>query len=188
MDLFCASPASTAICSSMVDHSMVRRSHHVRDRRKIPLPHVPCSSHLPINPRPYNYEKSSRGTYSKQGYELHRKSSADIHDLNSTATPDHDSSRYLLSDSPFVDWFSKSDDNQHHHHHGSALVPADQPAMKYRSLSAKNSLALKSSASTRSRHQCVQGEERPALAFSDSIIIVDIFAMVSMSSYIYDQI
>lgn len=144
IDLFCSSPASTAICSSMVDHSMVRRC------RKNPLPHVPCSSHLPINPRPY-YEKS-RKSYSKQSHEPNRKSAADdIHDINSSTAPDHDASRHLLSDSHFVDWFSKADDHDHDH------VPALVPAVKYRSPSSNNSPrpALKSSASTRSCHQVI---------------------------------
>ncbi|KAF3453808.1 hypothetical protein FNV43_RR04249 [Rhamnella rubrinervis] len=160
MDLFCGSPASTAICSSMVDHrSMVHRSHSSKDRhhhrRKNydQLPHFPCSSHLPINPRPHNNYEKSRNGYSKQSNQLRRKSSADILDLNSTTTtviPDPGSSRYLLSDSPLVDWFSESD-----HHHVPPLVPAQPASLKYRTLSSNDSCALKSSASTRSRHQVV---------------------------------
>lgn len=161
MDLFCGSPSSTAICSSVVDHrSMVHCSHsssdhHHRHRRKNydQLPHVPCSSHLPINPRPYNNYDKSRKSYSKQSGQLSRKSSADILDLNTTTTtiPDPDSSRYLLSDSPFVDWFSDSD-----HHHVLPLIPAQPTSLKCRSLRSNDSSALKSSASTRSRHQVIK--------------------------------
>ncbi|KAB1226052.1 Copper transport protein ATX1 [Morella rubra] len=149
MDIFCASPASTAICSSLEHRSMVRRgprpiferhnSYDSHERRKS-QPHVPCSSQLPINPRPY-YEKQRRSS-GKQS-DLHRKRSADINDLKSPPG----SSRYLLSDSPFIDWLSESEQPV------SALVSAE-PA-KPMLLSSKESPALKSSSSARSHDQVV---------------------------------
>ncbi|XWS71741.1 hypothetical protein CRYUN_Cryun03dG0164600 [Craigia yunnanensis] len=102
MDLFCASPASTAICFSVDHRTMVRRGHRPIDRQNS-KPYAPCSSQLPIIPRPH-HEKNRK------------RSSADIQDLNSPSG----SSRYLLSDRPFIDWLSESD-------RVSALVPA-QPA------------------------------------------------------------
>ncbi|KAJ0020716.1 hypothetical protein Pint_32305 [Pistacia integerrima] len=134
MDIFCSTPASTAVCSSMVNHRSIRRSHSSK-------PYAPCSSQLPIIPRPYH--EKSRKSSAKQS-DLHRKSSADISDLNST----HGLSQYLLSDKPFIDWLSESD-------RVSALVPADQSA-KSRHVSSNESLALiKSSSTTKSPQQVV---------------------------------
>ncbi|RVW57099.1 Protein sodium potassium root defective 2 [Vitis vinifera] len=89
VDLFCASPASTAICSSMDQRSMVRRgtrpiNHHnpyLSDRRRSrPLAPVPCSSRLPISPTLHHHK--SRKSSAKQT-DLRRKSSADKNDLTS---------------------------------------------------------------------------------------------------------
>ncbi|TXG73985.1 hypothetical protein EZV62_002564 [Acer yangbiense] len=138
MDIFCASPASTAICSSMVDHrrSLDGRRHRHRHRPVIARRYAPCnSSQLPIIPKPaaaynYNYHekiinrKSSSAattatTKQNEYTNLRRKSSADITDhLTSTSPPSgNSSSRYLLSDKPFIDWLSESDHHQHQHHH-----------------------------------------------------------------------
>lgn len=153
MDLFCSSPASTAICSSMEHrYSMVRhgparpdvdRRHnpHLHGRRKTQFhSHVPCTSisQLPINPKPY-YEKHRRSS-AKQS-DLHRKGSTDINDLN--RDPGR-SSRYLLSDTPLIDWLSESEPI-------SALVPVE--TAKPRGLSSNDSPALKSSSSSRSPEQ-----------------------------------
>ncbi|XP_062172193.1 protein SODIUM POTASSIUM ROOT DEFECTIVE 2 [Alnus glutinosa] len=151
MDIFCASPASTAICSSMEHRSMVRRgprpidrrNPHIHGRRKS-QPHVPCSSQFPINPKPY-YEKYRRSSSTSNQTDLRIKSSADINDLNSPPG----SSRYLLSDSPFIDWLS----DQSEPAGASALVPAE-PA-KPRRPSSNDSPALKSSFSARSHDQVV---------------------------------
>ncbi|KAG2673598.1 hypothetical protein I3843_13G086700 [Carya illinoinensis] len=155
MDLFCSSPASTAICSSMEHrYSMVRhgparpdvdRRHnpHLHGRRKTQFhSHVPCTSisQLPINPKPY-YEKHRRSS-AKQS-DLHRKGSTDINDLN--RDPGR-SSRYLLSDTPLIDWLSESEPI-------SALVPVE--TAKPRGLSSNDSPALKSSSSSRSPEQVV---------------------------------
>lgn len=151
MDLFCASPASTAICSSMEHRSMVRRgprpierrrNPQIHDRRKSQVPHVPCSSQFPINPKPY-YEKYRRSSANQT--DLRRKSSANvINDLNTTPPG---SSRYLLSDSPFIDWLSESSEPG-----AAALVPAE-PAKPRRLISSNDSPALKSSFSARSHDQ-----------------------------------
>ncbi|PHT68743.1 hypothetical protein T459_28230 [Capsicum annuum] len=111
IDLFCASPASTAICSSMDQRTMVRHGiRHQIDRKidrlgdprtpKIKTP-IPCSSHqLPFDPKNYYHQKIQKS----QDGKLRRKSSADVADLGG-------SSRYLLSDSttPFIDFLSSSD-------------------------------------------------------------------------------
>ncbi|GMY10760.1 protein SODIUM POTASSIUM ROOT DEFECTIVE 2 [Fagus crenata] len=150
MDIFCASPASTAICSSMEQRSMVRRgprpinrhNSHFHDRRKT-QPHVPCSSHLPINPKPY-FENHRKPSSAKQS-DIRRKSAASLlNDLNNGSPPG--SSRYLLSDKPFINWLSESEPV-------SALVPVEQP--KPKCLTSNHSLALKSSSSARSHDQVV---------------------------------
>ncbi|XP_021278908.1 protein SODIUM POTASSIUM ROOT DEFECTIVE 3 [Herrania umbratica] len=133
MDFFCSSPASTAICSSVDHRSMVRRGHRPIDRQNS-KPYAPCSSQLPVIPRPY-HEKNRKSSVKPS--DVRRKSSADTHDLNSPPG----SSRYLLSDRPFIDWLSESD-------RVSALVPA-QPA-KPKHVSSNDSPALKSSSSARS--------------------------------------
>ncbi|KAJ8750642.1 hypothetical protein K2173_015823 [Erythroxylum novogranatense] len=160
MDLFCASPASTAICSSLDQRSMVRRATRPIDRHSS-RPYAPCASHeLPIDPglfyekfrksssakqNDYLHGKSSAGSrdgnnHAKQS-ELRRKSSADISDVYSSSS----SSRYLLSDhdSPYIDWISESDKV-------SALVPS-HAIPKHRSSSHCGSPAWRSSPLARSR-------------------------------------
>ncbi|GFS42866.1 chloroplast-targeted copper chaperone protein [Actinidia rufa] len=142
IDLFCASPASTAICSSMDQRAMVRHgtrpisrhSRHISDR-KIPLPPIPCTSKLPIDPKPY-YQRNRKSSAMENDF--HRKNSADVKDLirndfrrKSSADVNHlisppGSSRYLLSDKPFFNLLSDSD-------HVKALVPSqnkDSPSLK----------------------------------------------------------
>ncbi|KAG6415454.1 hypothetical protein SASPL_122865 [Salvia splendens] len=92
IEVFCASPASTAICSSTDHRTIIRhgmRSVHrlgetPRSRRSNA---APCSSHLPLEPS------------AKDDDVLRRKSSADVHDL---------ASRRLLSNKPFLDFISDS--------------------------------------------------------------------------------
>ncbi|XP_057479273.1 protein SODIUM POTASSIUM ROOT DEFECTIVE 2-like [Actinidia eriantha] len=142
VDLFCASPASTAICSSMDQRAMVRHGmrpisrhyRHIGDR-KMPLPPIPCTSKLPIDPKPY-YQRNRKSSAKESDF--HRKNSADVKDLirsdfhrkNSADVKDlispPGSSRYLLSDKPFFDLLSDSD-------HVKALVPSqnkDSPSLK----------------------------------------------------------
>ncbi|MBA0745236.1 hypothetical protein Gogos_007817 [Gossypium gossypioides] len=143
MDLFCASQASTAICSSVDHRSMVRHGHRRIDRQNS-KPYAPCSSQLPIIPRPY-HEKSSKNSVKPS--DVRRKSSADLHDLKSSPA----SSTYLLSDRPFIDWLSESDPTV------SAFVPSQpsKPKLHVSSDNSNNSSALKSSSSARSRDQVV---------------------------------
>lgn len=114
MDLFCSSPASTAIVTYSMDHgSVVRRrssKSYDHDRRKN-QPHVPCSSQLPINPKPY-FEKHRKSSADKQNStDRHRKSSVHVNDLfthpTTTAAASGSSRRYLLGDAPFIDWVSE---------------------------------------------------------------------------------
>ena len=183
LDIFCSSPASTAICSSLEQRSMVRRSHKpifdtpqqsprtrttLHDHRQSRdhhqhLSHVPCSSQVPISPRPHldKSRKSTSSSYSTSRYntkqacsEVRRKSYADILDLKSHRD---NSSRYLLGESrsTFVlDWLPESttcaEDRVRQ-----LVAASDQPERaKFRSLSSNGSSALiKSSSTNRSRHQ-----------------------------------
>ncbi|PIN23952.1 Copper chaperone [Handroanthus impetiginosus] len=110
IDLFCASPASTAICSSMDQRAMVRHGMRTIDRQIHRLSGdssatrrsnaAPCSSQLPFDPSKPFYHKPRK---SKQSTEiLRRKSSADVDDLASPQS----SSRYLLSYKPLLDGIS----------------------------------------------------------------------------------
>lgn len=102
IEIFCASPASTAICSrtdrhAIIPHGMRSVHRHVHRLGETPRSRTiaaPCSSHLPFEP-----------SRKKQTEILRRKSSADAHDL---AAAPHGSSRYLLSDKPFLDFISDS--------------------------------------------------------------------------------
>ncbi|KAE8656858.1 hypothetical protein F3Y22_tig00116997pilonHSYRG00473 [Hibiscus syriacus] len=136
MDIFCASQASTAICSSVDHRSMVRHGHRRIDRQNS-KPYAPCnSSQLPIIPRRC-HEKSRKNSVKPS--DVRRKSSADIYDLKSSPG----SSTCLLSDRPFID-FSPS-------------VPTSQPAKPklHESSNHNSSPALKSSSSARSHDQVV---------------------------------
>ncbi|KAK4370420.1 hypothetical protein RND71_009895 [Anisodus tanguticus] len=165
IDLFCASPASTAICSSMDQHTMVRRGiRHQIDRRierlgdvtsKIKTP-VPCSSHhLPFDPKNY-YHQKGRKSSSKPSEQSRRKSSADITDL---ASPHRGSSRYLLSDTPFVDFLSSDCTSGD----AKALVPSKP----LRVMSTNERLMYRSS-STRSHESPVY---KPSPAYSNDLCV-----------------
>ncbi|XVF68685.1 hypothetical protein PTKIN_Ptkin11bG0021100 [Pterospermum kingtungense] len=142
MDFFCASPASTAICSSLDHRSMVRHGHRSVDRQNSKPYAPPCSSsQLPIIPRPYHSRKSS-----VKPSDVRRKSSADIHDLSSP----NGSSRYLLSDhTPYIDWLSEPDNR------ALTLVPAQPAKPKHVSSNSNGSPALKSSSSARTGDKVV---------------------------------
>lgn len=121
IDLLCASQASTAICSGMVDQKAIirqgirsidRHIHRLGEtptRRRSNTP--PCSSHLPFDPASYHKtRKSSSGKPPAEPFR--RKSCAD-------ADPPT-SSRYLLSDEPFLDFVPDSskpliEDNRHNY-------------------------------------------------------------------------
>lgn len=184
MDLFCASPASTAICSSQGHRSMIRRGTRPISRQNSKS-YVPCSSQLPITPKPY-YEKSRKSTSTKQSdlhrkssahsressakqSDLHRKSSADsressvkqndLHRKNSADISDPHSpagsSRYLLSDRPYIDWISESDDQV------SALVPTQHAKPMHKS--SNDSPARRSSSLVPSRGWTLESDHVSAL-------------------------
>ncbi|XP_068309519.1 protein SODIUM POTASSIUM ROOT DEFECTIVE 2 [Pyrus communis] len=166
MDIFCASAASTAICSSLDQRAMVRQGlgpldhrhhYHLRDRDQLKnqphhqTHHAPCSSQLPIDPKPF-YEKC-RKSFSSAQSQPRRKSSADIRDSTRTySTNGSSSSRFLLSDSPFIDWIPKPD----HKNLSAAFVPPQVPSKPGGLMSSNghSNTDLKSS-STRFRHQVV---------------------------------
>lgn len=138
IDLLCASPASTAICSSTDLRAMVRshgtrsvdrRRHHYmsdhyprKSRNNVPV--IPCSSQLPSIPSSY-YQKSRKSasdhsSAARGDRELRRKSSTDIINDLATTTP-YGSSRYLLSDRPFDELLPQTDN-------ALALVPSEPVA------------------------------------------------------------
>lgn len=146
IDFLCASPASTAICSSTDQRAMVRShgtrsmdrrsnhyiSDHYRRKSKNNTPAIPCSPQLPDNPTSY-YRKSRKSaidyssTYASQSNrELRRKNSAEI--INDLTVTPHGSSRHLLSDKTFSEVLPHTDSSL-------ALVPSG-PIMP-RSLSSK---------------------------------------------------
>lgn len=154
MDLFCSSPASTAIVTYSMDHgSVVRRrssKSYDHDRRKN-QPHVPCSSQLPINPKPY-FEKHRKSSADKQNStDRHRKSSVHVNDLfthpTTTAAASGSSRRYLLGDAPFIDWVSEYTEIP------SAMGPHHDAKAMSMVMKRNDSLPLKSSSSPHSKDQ-----------------------------------
>ncbi|KAK4254997.1 hypothetical protein QN277_008061 [Acacia crassicarpa] len=114
MDLFCSSPASTEVISSMDKRFQFRRSpkSYVHDRRKS-QPRVPCSSHFPINPKPYSdmmHHRKKNTSSGMQNDDVRRKSCVEVSDLYNNSHPTSSSRRYLIRDDvPFIDWVSHSD-------------------------------------------------------------------------------
>ncbi|XP_019167547.1 PREDICTED: protein SODIUM POTASSIUM ROOT DEFECTIVE 1-like [Ipomoea nil] len=96
-DLFCASHASTAICSSMDQRRIVR------PRSRPPAP--PCSSHLPFHPTSFRKTASSP------------KDPSPAPNNNATSNSPGHSSRYLLNDSTFLHQILSDSNNTQ------ALVP-----------------------------------------------------------------
>ncbi|TKY67302.1 Copper transport protein ATX1 [Spatholobus suberectus] len=149
IDLFCSSSASTAVTCSMHHRSMVHRStkSYDHDRRKSQL-HVPCSSQLPINPKPY-FEKHRKSSADKQNCDMRRKSSADVNDLYTHASADGSSRRYLLGDAPFIEWVSESNKI-------AAMAPSQRDAKdKPMVMNRNDPPKLRSSSSARSKDQVV---------------------------------
>ncbi|KAM7280070.1 hypothetical protein ACFE04_007204 [Oxalis oulophora] len=99
IDLFCASPASTA-----VDHrATVRLGQKLTERQYFST----CSSELlPLTPRPYNSIRKNNITNMSSEYCLRRKSSANVDDLKKSLSSG-DSSRYLLINTDR--WISAAD-------------------------------------------------------------------------------
>ncbi|GAB4860285.1 hypothetical protein Ancab_011765 [Ancistrocladus abbreviatus] len=111
IDLFCTSPASTAILDPHSATILRRGSRPLHRLHSYLSDHeyirnAPCISELPITPRPYynRMEKSRKSSASATSSNINvdfisrRKSSADVNDLYSPPG----SSRCLLSDSPYV--------------------------------------------------------------------------------------
>lgn len=145
IDLFCSSSGSTAVTSSMHHRSTLHRSTKSfdHDRRKSQL-HVPCSSQLPINPKPY-FEKHRKSSADKQNWDMRRKSSADVNDLYTHAGADGSSRRYLLGDAPFIEWVSESNKI-------SAMVPSQHDVKDKLVVMKRNDPpTLRSSSSARSK-------------------------------------
>lgn len=113
IDIFCASPSSTAICSNTDSRAILPQDVQRKDRQlnrfnnshKPPKNEAPCSSRLPLDPiKPFYARKSTSSSScssKKTDKILRRKSSADATDLSS-------SSRYLLSEKPFLDFIPES--------------------------------------------------------------------------------
>ncbi|RDX98590.1 Protein SODIUM POTASSIUM ROOT DEFECTIVE 2 [Mucuna pruriens] len=149
IDLFCSSSASTAVTSSMHHRSTVHRrtKSYDYDRRKSQL-HIPCSSQLPINPKPY-FEKHRKSSADKQNCDMRTKSSVDVTDLYTHVSADGSSRRYLLGDAPFIEWVSESNKiaaiapSQHHVKDKPMVVNRNDPS------------TLRSSSSARSKDQVV---------------------------------
>lgn len=163
VDLFCTSPASTAICTGATvyqptirhrDRSSIdQRLFHTHNLPRRPYQTLlPCSSQsMPISPQPY-FEKSRSSSSSASKHlrnvDQRRKSSADIRDGGATRIG---SARYLLSDVAFADLLPESE-------RITALAPSLPPvaANPRRSLSISEPPAsLSSSKSARSCDQVV---------------------------------
>ncbi|KAK9069164.1 hypothetical protein SSX86_013280 [Deinandra increscens subsp. villosa] len=120
-ELFCASPASTAICTAMNHHAMVRRGststprpithrHHdyynnhyqfdFGDKPKFKVPTIPCTSQQHIDPKPYLQKPrktiSAIGKVKDNDVTLRRKSNADVDERK------YSGSRYVLNNPIFV--------------------------------------------------------------------------------------
>ncbi|OIV99366.1 hypothetical protein TanjilG_17176 [Lupinus angustifolius] len=146
MNLLCPSTTSTAIAYSMYHRSKTTKNYD-HDRRKT-QPHVPSSSELPINPKPYfeKHRKSSSDKHDKT--ELRRKSTGEVNDLYTRDLSSVGSSkRYLLcdTDTTFVDSVSESDKI-------SAMGPSHDDA---KSLVNRNNYHALRSCSSRSKDQVV---------------------------------
>ncbi|KAI4368817.1 hypothetical protein MLD38_017332 [Melastoma candidum] len=160
MELFCTSPVSTAVYTSL-DQCSVRRhgtrthQHPERSPRPWIQTHVPipCTSYqLAITPRPkshYNDLRGGPGNGGKRIAELgRRKSCADACDLIGRSPMG--SSRYLLSDKPFDGPVPETRDRS-----GGTLVPVQPVAGARHSVSCDGSPSLKASYPARSRDQVV---------------------------------
>ncbi|KAL8092297.1 uncharacterized protein LOC141693040 [Apium graveolens] len=119
IDFLCASPASTAICSSTDQRAMARNDHGTRsmDRRsnhylsdhhrrkpKNDIPAIPCSPQLPKNTKCLS---DYRFIFASQSNRDLRRSSAEI--INDLSTTPHGSSRHLLSDETLSEVLQQTD-------------------------------------------------------------------------------
>ncbi|KAL8496835.1 hypothetical protein ACS0TY_020495 [Phlomoides rotata] len=186
IDLFCASPASTAICSSTVDQKAIIRhgirsiDRHIHRLGETPTRRrsnaAPCSSHLPFDPA--SHHKTRKSSSGKPAETFRRKSCADADDLASPPNP-ITSSRYMLNDKPLFDFASDLTiplikDNRHNYKrlmnpdafpafrslstrsHQSPLYNPSSPKVQKEKLSTDHQLNVKKSSSPPSNHQVIE--------------------------------
>ncbi|KAF7823540.1 protein SODIUM POTASSIUM ROOT DEFECTIVE 2 [Senna tora] len=137
MDLFCSSPASTAVISCMDVHpnSTVRPT---------PKTRVPCSSslHLPSNPRPYSYfQKHRKSSAEKENDAVRRNSCVELNELYSSEYRTGSSRRHLLGDAPFVDWVSRPESHDNRDGHSPVLESSSSVVVLRVSLHCKGCVA-----------------------------------------------
>ncbi|OAY51750.1 protein SODIUM POTASSIUM ROOT DEFECTIVE 2 [Manihot esculenta] len=179
MELFCASPSSTAICSSLDHRYMVRRGSTRPIEYQKSKSYKRSANKQGEFSRKISADDNSRETgiaaCAKKVNDLRRKNSAD-HQTSDLHSPRGSSSRYLLNDDkvPYIDWISESDQRSKPSHKGSNDSPAlarrssslancsrDWILEPYQTTKPKNSSfvghapALKSSSSARSHDQVV---------------------------------
>lgn len=176
IDFLCASPASTAICSSTDQRAMVRNDHGMRsmDRRsnhylsdhhrrrnsKTDIPAIPCSPQLPKNRKSIS---DYRFIFASQSNRELRRSSAEI--INDLTTTPHGSSRHLLSDKTLSEVLQDTDSL-------SASVPSE-PVMT-RSLSSKGPVITRSLSSNDSAFVSRNQASRPSglpISSSNSLVL-----------------
>uniref|UniRef100_A0A5B6YZQ7 HMA domain-containing protein n=1 Tax=Davidia involucrata TaxID=16924 RepID=A0A5B6YZQ7_DAVIN len=163
IDIFCASQAATAIRVNMDEGSssssssstihlsagraIDRHNPIITDSRRIGKSFTPCSSEPPITPKPYNQHQKSRKSSSKAN-DQSKKSSAKPNDQKrkSSCAKPSESSRYLLSDTAFLDVLSDFDPVL-------TLVPVEHT--KSQAVKPDESSALKPPSSSHSPHQVV---------------------------------
>ncbi|XP_022148319.1 protein SODIUM POTASSIUM ROOT DEFECTIVE 2-like isoform X2 [Momordica charantia] len=151
LDLFCKSRASTAVCSSL-DRRPVAARGYSGNRRKGQL-------HFEKHRKSTSCSSANR----KDDFNFRRKSCADVDDLKSPASGS--SARYLLGDSPFIDWFPAASGEDfpanppEERTQKSSSLTRSLTAHEYRGLKSPSSVlshespVLKSPSSAQSRHQ-----------------------------------
>ncbi|KAB2606820.1 proline-rich receptor-like protein kinase PERK8 [Pyrus ussuriensis x Pyrus communis] len=138
IDIFCASPASTAICSSL--DAVVRRGPR-------PLDH---GHYHRLHDHDQRKNQPHHQTHHFTKY-LRTKSSAEIHDLTRAKSANGSSSspsRFLLSDSPFIDRISEPDCKNVS---AAAFVPPQVPSKPRDSMSSNVPLQVPSKVPSKPR-------------------------------------
>ncbi|KAK9734868.1 hypothetical protein RND81_04G168500 [Saponaria officinalis] len=132
IDLSCASPASTAICSSMDQRSVIKNStkslhrfnsylgdHYKTITNTYSPSRAPCISELPFTPRPSSFSTyrdktrklaSSAVNHTDVMTTRRRRSSADVSDIKRRHYSS--SSRYLLGESRYLDSLSENENSK----------------------------------------------------------------------------
>ncbi|KAL9235225.1 hypothetical protein vseg_010005 [Gypsophila vaccaria] len=137
IDLSCASPASTAICTNIDQRSVIKHStkslhrfnsylgdHYKNIANTYSPSRAPCISELPFTPRPSSFSSYRDKTTRKLGASgvnhsdvmtRRRRSSADITDLKRVHSRDScHSTRYLLGESRYLDSLSEKETSKKH--------------------------------------------------------------------------